>query len=229
MKNLDQNIKSAFSEYDTKTSFPGKDAMWNRLETTMHKTKVVAAFWRVAAIFLGLLFVSGVFAGLVFKTEQQKTNKILQEQNVRLQQSLDSLLTQPAIVTTETRVVEKIVYRDRLIQQNKTENTEEWSKKYVQLQDSLENLQSKREQQFLIEIEQLEAKLAETKNELAVLQSPGNPTQQKESGPFQLKSERIELGIQKSQVVKNQEIELKVFPKNFIQNSNNLNTTLFKK
>jgi len=49
------------------------------------------------------------------------------------------------------------------------------------------------------------------------------------ANPFELKSDRMELGPQQKPTVKSPEMEMKVFQKNFIENRNNLNSTIFKK
>ena len=58
------------------------------------------------------------------------------------------------------------------------------------------------------------------------MQKTPNPS---EGEPFLLKSERVELGVQKKPAVDNPEMEVKIFPKNFIEKTNDLNRTLFKK
>ena len=145
MENLEHNIKKAFAESDAKTTFPGKEKMWHRIESTVHKRNGVVPFWRAAAVFLVLLLAAGAYAGLSYRIKQQQKMDDLQNENADLRQTIDSLLTQPAEVKTETKVVEKIVYRDRLIQQNKNGNDLVWQKKYQQLQDSTKNLLANRE------------------------------------------------------------------------------------
>lgn len=193
-------------------------------------TKGVAAFWRVAAVFLGFLIVAGVFAGMSYRAKQQKETEVLQAQNAQLQQTVDSLLVRPAKIKTETKVVEKVVYRDRPVHQNKNDNNSEWQKKYRHLQDSTENLLAIREKIYLNKIQQLQAELASAKTELtSYKQDSEKHGQQKKDDPFQLKGERVKLGVQKTQLTKTSELELKVFPKNFIENTNNLNKSIFKK
>jgi len=46
---------------------------------------------------------------------------------------------------------------------------------------------------------------------------------------FELKSEQINVEVSKKPAVKNPELKMKVFQKNFIENRNNLNKNIFKK
>ena len=230
MENPEHNIKEAFNESDAKTRLPQKDAMWNRLDRTMHGQKGVAAFWRVAAIFLGLLMVAGVFAGMSYRSRQQKETEKFLAKNAQLQQTIDSLLVRPAEIKTETKVVEKVVYRERSVRQNENDNNSILQEKYLQLQDSTEILLVNREKQYQNKMQQLETELTLAKTELtSYKQDNEKQGQQKKDDPFQLKSERVELGVQKTSLNKNPELELKVFPKNFIQNTNDLNKSIFKK
>ena len=82
---------------------------------------------------------------------------------------------------------------------------------------------------YTTEIEKLENELASAKAELtASKQDVQNQNQQNENPPFQLKGSRVELDVPKTPTVKSPELELKVFPKNFPENKNNLNKTLLK-
>jgi len=229
MENLEHNIKKAFAESDAKTTLPQKNALWNRLEGTMHGQKGLAAFWRVAAVFLMFLLATGVFAGLNYRIKQQQKTDDLRAKNTDLQQTIDSLLAHSSNVKTETKVVEKIVYRDRFIQQHKQESELDWREKYIQLQDSTTNLLASREQNHKTELEQLETELSALKSELSAFkQNAGKQNQQRKNPPFQLKSGRVELDVPKTPSVKSQEMEVRVFPKNFPEYKNNLNTTLLK-
>jgi hypothetical protein len=224
MENLEHNIKNAFAESDAKTTLPQKNAVWNRLEGTMHGQKGVAAFWRVAAVFLMFLLATAVFAGLNYRMKQQQKTDELYAKNADLQHTVDSLLARPSNVKTETKVVEKIIYRDRFVQQNKNGGDSDWQKKYRLLQDSTKNLLAFREQNHKSELEQLENELVSLKTELEAFKQ----NQQNTNPPFQLKGGRVELDVPKSPAIKGPEMELKVFPKNFSGNSNDLNTTLLK-
>lgn len=229
MENLEHNIKKAFAENDAKTIFSGKEKMWHRIEPTIHKRNGVVPFWRAAAVFLVLLLAAGVYASLNNRMKQQQNMDELRNENTDLRHTIDSLLTRPAEVKTETKVVEKVVYRDRLIQQNKNQYDFDWQKKYEQLQDSTKNILAAKVQIYKAELKQVETELATLKSELsASKQNATIQNQQNENPPFQLKGGRVELDVPKTPNVKSPEMELKVFPKNFPENNNNLNKTLLK-
>jgi len=203
--------------------------MWSRLEWTMHSRKGVTAFWRVAAIFLGLLFAAGVFAGLNNRAIQKKEIASLQNQNTRLQNTVDSLLARPTKIQTETKIVEKIIYRYHPVLQSEVGNHQEWREKFRQFSDSTKKALSCRETLYKKEMQQIQTELARLEAELSSYkQNTGNQSKDKGGEPFQLKGERIEPGIQKSNPVKSPEVELKLFRKNFLENTNNLNSTLLK-
>lgn len=229
MENPEHKIKAAFNESDAKTKIPHKDDMWKRLDKTMHNPNSVASFWRVAAVFLGLLMVASVFAGMSYRAKHQKERGALQVQNAQLQQVVDSLLARSLEIKTETKVLEKVVYRDRPVHQNKSANETKWQNKYQRLQDSIEILLAKREKLYQNKTQELKTELTAAKTELTTYkQNAEKHDQQKKDDPFQLKSERIELGVQKTELNKTSELELKVFPKNYMQNTNDLNKSIFK-
>ena len=232
MENPEHKIKIAIKEKDARTVFEGKNEMWNRLESALNKRKGVAAFWRVAAVFFGLLLAAGVFAGVNFRAKMHQEKLVLTAENAQLQLTIDSLLTRPDTIHTETLVVEKIVYRDRLVQPvgNESSHESQWKQKYQQLEDSAEAVLSGHLKRYKSDLLQLQAELDTVKADfIAYKSSVENPNLQHGNDRFRLKSEHVELGVQKSPSAKNPEMELKVFPANFQENKNNLNKSIFKK
>ena len=226
MDNLEHRIKKTFESNEKKTSFVGKEQMWIRLDSELHGRKGVAAFWRIAAVFLGLLLTLGVVASLNYRAKQRAEMDNVQHEITRLQQLVDSLQTLPTQVRTEVQVVEKekVVYRDRVVESNVSDETLKWQQNYQQAKDSMQVLQNATAV-FKAEIKELNEELLALKNQ-AESESP-EPSQS--ANPFELKSERVELGPQQIPSLKSPEMEMKVFRKNFIENRNNLNSTIFKK
>ncbi|WP_167616100.1 hypothetical protein [Maribellus sediminis] len=226
MDKLEHNIKKAFEENDAGFRYHGKEAMWKQLDNSLGTSKKVAAWWRVAAVFLGLLLAGGVFAGINYQRQHAAEIAELDNYNSQLQFELDSLKSIPTQVKTETKTVEKVVYRDRFVQQKQGSNETDWEQKYVQLQDSTEHMLFEQQKTYKEELAKLTADLQTAQTELTALKNADNPEQ---TEPFQLKSERVELGVQKKPTVNNPELEVKIFPKNFGGKTNDLNRTLFKK
>ncbi|WP_321997678.1 hypothetical protein [Draconibacterium orientale] len=226
MDKLEHRIKQVFGSNDQKTSFAGKEEMWSRLDSELHGRKGVAAFWRIAAVFLGLLLTLGVVAALNNRAKQHAEIETATHEINRLQVLIDSLQTLPTQVRTEVQVVEKekVVYRDRVVEKNFPDEIQKWQQNYQQAMDSLQTLQTKNAA-YKAEIDTLNEELLALKNQ-AETESVG-PAQA--ANPFELKSERMELGPQQKPTVKSPEMEMKVFQKNFIENRNNLNSTIFKK
>lgn len=232
MGNLEHNIKEAFETQDTKTKLADKNAIWNRLENKMHSREGVAAFWRVAAIFIGLLLFTGVFAALNSRAKQNDKLEKLVIENGRLSATIDSLLVLPLSTKTEVKIVEKekIVYRDRIVTLPSTNSEKFWEKKYHHLSDSTAMVLSHIEKNYNDEVEQLNSELASAKDKLEHFSNDTDKTKDgKHAAPFELKSERINVGVSDKPSVKNPEMEMKVFQRNFIENRNNLNRTIFKK
>ena len=230
MENPEHKIKEAFAAKDASTVFAGKNEMWNRLDNAMNKQKGVAALWRVAAVFLGLLLTAGVFAGVSFRAKMHAEKLELNAENEQLQLTIDSLLTLPVKVEPEIRVIEKVVDRDRLVQAESSAQTPEWEKKYRQLQDSSEAILADKTEKYRNNILELQAELDSVKADfVAYKNSPEKQNEPSGNAPFQLKSERVELGVQKSKSLRNRDLELKVFPVNFQENKNNLNKSILKK
>ena len=226
MDKLEHRIRKAFGSNDQKTSFTGKEQMWSKLDFELRGRKGVAAFWRIAAVFLGLLLTLGVVASLNNQAKQSAEIETASHEISRLQGLIDSLQTLPTQVRTEVQVVEKekVVYRDRGVEDNVPDETIKWQQNYQQTMDSLQTLQDKNAA-YKVEIEQLNEELLALKNQVET--ESAEPAQA--ANPFELKSERMELGPQQKPSVKSPEMEMKVFQKNFIENRNNLNSTIFKK
>ncbi|WP_319230972.1 hypothetical protein [Draconibacterium orientale] len=226
MDKLEHRIKTAFDSNDQKTSFAGKEQMWDRLDSELHGRKGVAAFWRIAAVFLGLLLTLGVVASLNNRAKQYAEIETANHEINRLQVLIDSLQTLPTQVKIEVQVVEKekVVCRDRVVESNVPDERQKWQRNYQKAMDSLQTLQTKNAA-YKAEIDTLNEELLALKNqaetESAELAQSANP--------FELKSERVELGVQQKPALSNPEIKLKVFPKNFSETKNDLNKTLFKK
>ena len=163
MENPEHKIKEAFAAKDANTVFAGKNEMWGRLDNAMNKQKGVAALWRVVAVFFGLLLAAGVFAGINFRAKMQAEKLELKAENEQLQLTIDSLLSLPAKVETETRVVEKVVYRDRLVLSKSSPQTPEWEEKYRQLQDSSEAILADKTEKYRNSILELQAELDSVK------------------------------------------------------------------
>lgn len=228
MDKLEHNIKNAFAESDANTAFSGKEAMWERLDANMNRPKKTAVWWKVAAVFFGLILAGSVFANLQIRAKQHRQMAELQVQNTRLQQAVDSLLAAPQKIKTETKVEEKIVYRDRIVSQKTSADNDFWHKKYRKLQDSTTISLELQKRMYQNELDKLNDNLIAVKSELIAMQD--QKKQEKTiTEPFRLKGERVELGVQRKAEIRKPEVELKIFPKNFSGNKNNLNKTLFKK
>ncbi|WP_163325584.1 hypothetical protein [Draconibacterium mangrovi] len=226
MDKLEHRIKKAFESSDKKTSFAGKEQMWSRLDSELSGRKGVAAFWRIAAVFLGLLLTLGVMASLNSRAKQRAEMENVKHEITRLQLLVDSLQTLPTQVRTEVQVVEKekVVYRNRVVESNVQEESIEWQQNYQQAMDSMQTIQNLNAA-LKAEIETLNEELVALKNQAESESPEPSPT----ANPFELKSERVELGPQQKPSLKSPEMEMKVFQKNFIENRNNLNSTIFKK
>lgn len=232
MGSLEHNIKDAFEAQETKNKFEGKEALWNRLEGTMHSRKGVAAFWRVAAIFIGVLFSVGVLAGISYRTTQKAEIAQLQKENNLLATEIESLQEniehegEPVIQFVEK---EKIVYRDKIVYKESTNQNRDLEQNYLAMIDSIEVTKSS-ELQYKEQIRKLQTELESTQKELLAIQKQNNEdVERSKSAPFELKSERIELGVPKKPATKNPEMEVKVFQRNFIEDRNNLNKNILRK
>ncbi|MCY1721165.1 hypothetical protein OU798_12475 [Prolixibacteraceae bacterium Z1-6] len=229
MCNLEHNIKEAFDGQEARTKLADKKSMWNRLENEMRPQKGVALFWRVAALFLGFLVVTGAGAALNMRVKQQNTLELLKIENEKMVAIIDSLYSIPAQKETEIVEKEKIVYRYKTVIQKSAGVNNEWKKKYLSLVDSTETILASVQEEYKHEITQLSRELAEAKQELARIKPDlKEHSVSKEAAPFHLKSERIEVDVPKKPSVKDPEMEMKIFQKNFIENRNNLNRTIFK-
>ena len=225
MGNLEHNIKEAFARNDANTKVSNKELLWNRLENTLPGRRGVAAFWRVAAIFLAFLLTSGVFAALNSHIKQKNELAELTKGNEKFLATIDSLKTSASEVKTEIQIVEEVVYRDRLVYKEPTRNNE-WKEKYLALSDSAILVIANQEKLYRNELEKLQSELVEAKEELAMSSSESKISPNQQSNPFELKSERISLSVAKGPSVKNPEFKVQILQKNF-RDKNDLNRTIF--
>ncbi len=231
MGNLEHNIKEAFAAQDAKTKLADKDGMWNRLDSQMGRRSGVAALWRVAAILLGVFLLTGAFAAFDFREKQLSTIEKMEMDNVSLVATIDSLRSLPVATKTEVQIVEKekLIYRDRTIIQQNSNSEKDWEQSYNVLADSADLILASNKKQVQ-EIVRLGEELVEVKQELIQLEEALTKEMTNEkSAPFKLKSGHVEVGISKTPAVKNPDMKMKVFQKNFIENRNNLNKNIFKK
>lgn len=120
----EHKIKEAYHAKDNNTTYPNRNKFWNTISSEMIKPSGVAPFWKVAAIFFALLMFSGAFAAVfVYNTQNFKILKT-EEQNVKLQFTVDSLLNIKPEKTTEIQIIEKerIVYKTIEKQADKTDH-----------------------------------------------------------------------------------------------------------
>ena len=108
-KNLEHKIKKAFEEKDSKSEYPFKPEMWKRIESVRKKDRSVPLFWRIASIFLVIVLLSGVFAGIVLINNNNRKMNQLKNENEKLILLIDSLQSITPKVITETKVLEKEV------------------------------------------------------------------------------------------------------------------------
>ncbi len=230
MDKLEHNIKNAFVESDVNTTFSGKEAMWQRLDASMNKRKSVAVWWKVAAVFLGFILAGSVFANFKIRAKHQQQMAEMQMQNTRLKQAVDSLLvTSRQKIKTETKVVEKIVYRDRIVAQETDSKNDFWHKKYQKLQDSTAVSLALQKRMYQDELDKMNDDLVAAKSELLAMQNQEKQEQVTTTEPFRLKGEQVKMEVQKKPTIKPSEMKLKIFPQSFSENKNNLNKTLFNK
>lgn len=230
MGNLEHNIKEAFAGHDGKIKLGNKDEMWSRLDGRLHASKGVAALWRVAAIFLGILLTAGVFAGINQQVQKQAEIEKLLLENERLLGAVDSLKRSKIVKTPNVQIVEKekIIYKDKLIYKE-VSSTGIWKKKYGELADSATMLKTDLNS-FKKEITKLQEELVRVNKELIVYKDASVPPKNENGeSPFELKSERIQLNVSKTPSAKETDMEMKILQRNFIENRNNLNRTLFNR
>jgi hypothetical protein len=232
MGNLEHNIKRAFSAEDERSTFSEREDLWQRLDKEMHPHKGVAGFWRIAAVLLGLVLFSGTFAALHHRSKQQVQIDKVEFENQKLLNTIDSLLAVPVQPKTEVQIVEreKIVYREKTIERRNSSVEESWKVRYQKLADSTQMILTNKTKIYNQEVAQLQNELLAAKNELVELEKrKQEELENKAAVPFQLKSERVDVGKIISPTVKSPEMEMKIFQKQFIENRNNLNSTIFKK
>ncbi|WP_346856277.1 hypothetical protein [uncultured Draconibacterium sp.] len=232
MDNLEHRIKKAFIAQDESSEFSEKEDLWQRLDSEMRPRKGVAGFWRVAAVLLGVVLFSGTFAALQYRSKQQMQIDKLAFENEKLVSTIDSLWAVKTAQKTEIQIVEreKIVYREKMVERSKSSSDENWRERYQKLSDSTQMILANKTKTYNQEITHLQNELLAAKNELVELEkSTQNESANKAAVPFQLKSERVDVGKIASPSVKSPEMEMKIFQKQFIENRNNLNSTIFKK
>lgn len=221
-KQLEHKIKQAFQKKDANVSYNKKDELWERISKETAQSKGVAIFWRVAAIFLVLVSVSGLFAAVVVFNNQNKKLTEIENRNIKLQQVADSLLNIKPEKITEIQIVEKekLVYKEVLVP---VENKQTYDIEIVNLENEIEKLND----QLLLSKQNLQL----TKDSLlfAREESKKQHIPEKKKPNFQLKPEKVKDKNQPNLIEQSPKMKLQIFK----NQSNNMkfdtNSTLLKK
>lgn len=138
---LEDRIAGAFLKNDNQYNFKNKDKVWKQIEAMKHGSGLVPLFWKVAAIFIGILLAGSIWGSYSIWSHSQKRTSDLTSKNEFLQLTIDSLIMLPPSVKTEIQYVErgKVVYRDRIVK----EGTSDQDERIVELKSQLERLEEK--------------------------------------------------------------------------------------
>ncbi len=224
---LDRKIKNAYHAKDENTSYANSELLWNRISTEIGHKKGVAAFWRVAAIFLALLSFGGVFAAVSLIKNQNKKITEIEIENVKLQIVVDSLMNIQPEKFTEIQIVEKekLVYKEIFVPVEKERvikyETKNSNKDFFQLTQQLNNTVS--------ELKITKDSLTLALTALDKLKRRVAKEQEKNVVNFKLKTQMIENQMRPTKSESSPKMKLQIFK---LQEDNlkyDINSTLLKK
>ena len=222
----EHKITNAYRKMDNNTPYPNKDELWVRISSGLAQSKGVALFWKVAAIMLAIVMFSGAFAAITVVNSQKEKLSEIENQNLKLQYTVDSLLRIEPLKTAEIRVVEKekLIYKEVPVVEDKNETLKS---NLVKQENELKNLN----EQLLKtgEIQKITSdslNMARVEIEKLNFKEPNNPDNKKPL--FTLKPEKMDPQIQPNLKDEAPKIRLQLFK---IQDNikYDSNSTLLKK
>jgi len=222
---LDLKIRNAYLAKDKNTSFARKEELWGRISGA--KIKGVAVFWKIAAIFLGMLLFGGVFASLGILNKQKLKRQFLENKNIKLEQVVDSLLNVQPKIVTEIKLVEteKIIYKKVEVVKLKKDLVEKNDSVKVK---EIEKLKSDF-LQLTKQLELLNDSLLIARNNLRTSGSKNREPSKSSEYSFKLKPEKVQDQLKPDLLKSNHGFKLQLFNS---QNDNikyDTNSTLFRK
>jgi hypothetical protein len=110
----EHKIAEAYNTKDANTTYPNKDKLWNRISGEIRNFKGGSTLWKVAAILLVFVMFGGVFASISVLNTQNKKMAEIENRNLKLQHTVDSLLNIVPEKITEIQIVEKekLIYKE---------------------------------------------------------------------------------------------------------------------
>lgn len=223
---LENRIAEAYRKKDEAYSYKNKEELWQRISQQTTK-KGVAAFWRVAAIFLALIAFGGAFAAIsVYKTGEKNVAE-WEMKNRQLESIVDSLQNLVPEKITEVQIVEKekIVYRDVI-------KTIETNVNYSAAFTAMENevvLLTKKLNETNLALKEKQDRLELAFLEIEALNSRLEKEQEEQIKEFRLKPERVKDQMKELKTEPSPKMKLQLLK---VPNENinyDLNSSLLKK
>jgi len=203
----EHKIKKAYLEKDKSASFTRKDALWGRLAVA--KPKGVILFWKVAAVFFGILLLGGVFAATTLHNRLNEKYGILETRNKELGLLVDSLKNSHPKIITEIQIVEKEKVIIKKVEVLKFVDQKE--------RDGITTVNNENEQlkNRILQLEELlvlandSLKWVQTEQIKTPVSRDEKPEQQKAN--FKLKTEKVKDQMKTDLVQKTPELKLQFF------------------
>ncbi|NQU52622.1 MAG: hypothetical protein HQ522_08790 [Bacteroidetes bacterium] len=223
----EHKIAEAYKAKDAKTSYENKDELWSKISGGMAHSKGVAAFWKVAAIFLALVMFSGAFAAVSILNNQNIKLAEIENQNLKLQGVVDSLMNSKPVKVIEIQVVEKerLIYKEVVVQAKKEQTFDsDVLKMEVEIKQLHEQLLISKQKNQLT-IDSLMFARLEIENRKNIEQN----ISEKKKQNFKLKPEKVKDQMQQNLMEPTPKMKIQLFK---IQDNNikyDTNSTLLKK
>ncbi len=223
---LEDRIAEAYRKKDGAYSYKNKEELWQRISQQTTK-KGVAAFWRVAAIFLALIAFGGAFAAIsVYKTGEKNVAE-WEIKNRQLESIVDSLKNVIPEKITEVQIVEKekIVYRDLI---KTSETNANYSAAFKAMENKVIQL-TKNLNETNLELKEKQDRLEMALLQIETLNARNEKQQAEQIKDFRLKPERVKDQMKELKTEPSPKMKLQLLK---VPNQNinyDLNSSLLKK
>jgi len=228
---LEHKTTEAFQKKDASTSYPQKEELWRRISNAQKSKSVVNGYWRIAAVFLAVFFITGAFAGMLFVNKNMKQLAQVEKNNSELHVIIDSLQNLTPRTITEIKYIEKEVKIFVPVEKNMVTNNLE--KEQIKMLTQ-ENIQLKK--QFKTESAIWQNKTDSLLQEIVALNNTlmGNgKTKNKEktasSNVVELKPEKYEMPLQQPTQSSNPKLKIQLFSNPEEKSNFDMNSSILKK
>lgn len=231
MENLEHKIAEVYQKKDSELSYPKKRELWDRISKEQQSKSVVHGFWRIAAILIGVFFISGAFAGFVLFKKNMKQLATVEKSNYELRIIVDSLQNNTSRTITEVKYIKEEV-KVFVPVENKINSNNADKEQFLALQNENNRLNKQFEIETAVwksKTDSLMQELVALNNSLKEKEKTQNKVKNPSSNVVELKPEKYEMPLQPPTHSANPKLKIQIFPNPDEKTNFDMNSSILKK